>query len=88
MSLKDIVDKSTKKLFDTLTSDYTLSEKEQQKIRAIIENAVIEAIEQTRIVYQKTTTFCCGPEADLAHKIEIESKKKIQMLIANLNALR
>ncbi len=87
MSLKKIVDRSTTTMLDAIT-DRKLSAKEMQKLRAVIESAVIQAVEQTRIAHEEATIVCCGPEADLAHKIETEAKQKTRMLIANLNALR
>ena len=32
--------------------------------------------------------MCCGPEADLAHKIQNEMDRKRDVLIANLMAMR
>ncbi len=65
-----------------------LSENERKKIMQILEGALIKSIEQTTKSHHKATVICCGPEADLAHKISEEMSLANKALIANLIALR
>ena len=44
--------------------------------------------EEAASEYQEATARCCGPEADLAHKIAEEVERKNRALIANLSAMR
>jgi hypothetical protein len=37
---------------------------------------------------KETAVVCCGPEADLAHKIQEEMDKKRKVLITNLMSIR
>lgn len=73
---------------DEALAGYDLSEQQKQEILKIIEQSIIKTVEQTTESHREATLSCCGPEADLAHKIADEVERKTQALIANLMALR
>ena len=87
MRLKKLAVETTKTLTNTI-EDYDFSEEQTKAIQAIIENSILQAVEQTCIVHKEATVVCCGPEADIAHKIEYEARQKTNLLIANLSSLR
>ena len=53
-----------------------------------VQQAMLDASSRTHREMKDTAVVCCGPEADLAHKIQNEMDKKRDMLIANLMAMR
>jgi len=69
-------------------ADHGLSAEQKLEILKIIGDSLIETIETTAATHREVTAICCGPEADLAHKIQEEAERKIGALIANLQALR
>ncbi len=62
----------------------SLSESEVAAISEIIENTLVEAVGETKEHFSETAAICCGPEADLAHKIAEEMGLAQKALIANL----
>ena len=87
MSLKQLVDETTTALMNTI-EDYEFSEKQKQAIQAVIEDSIVQAVEQARNAHNEATVMCCGPEADMAHKIQWKAEQKTKLLIANLSSLR
>ncbi len=87
MALIDTAQKAARKI-DQALADYDLSEEERTQILKIIENSMVKTIKETADSHNEVTVVCCGPEADLAHKIQEEAERKTQALIANLMALR
>ncbi len=87
MALINTAQKAARKIDEAL-GDYNLSDEEKAQILMIIEKSMIKSIEETASTHQEATVVCCGPEADLAHKIQEEAERKTQALIANLMALR
>ncbi len=87
MSLKQLVEETTTALMNTI-EDYEFSEKQKQALQALIEDSIVKAVEQARKAHNEATVMCCGPEADMAHKIESEAEQKTKLLIANLSSLR
>ena len=71
-----------------LLAGYGLSDPEKLDILKILEASLIKTVEQTTADNLKAACICCGPEADLAHKIQEEMNRKRDALIANLMALR
>ena len=57
-------------------------------IQNIIQETLRDAADHTQSQCKEAVVFCCGPEADLAHKIQAEMDKKRDMLVANLMAMR
>ena len=86
MSLAKISEETTLALEDALSAD--LSEDEREKISQILEAALIKSVEQATESHHEATVICCGPEADLAHKIAEEMGLANKALIANLMGLR
>ena len=68
--------------------EYELSEQQKADILRIIGDSLVRAADEMSRVHREATAICCGPEADLAHKIEEEVERKKKALIANLSALR
>ncbi len=87
MALIDTAQKAARKI-DQALADYDLSEEERAQILKIIENSMVKTIKETSDTHNEAAAICCGPEADLAHKIQEEAERKTQALIANLMALR
>jgi hypothetical protein len=61
---------------------------ERDAILKIVQQAMLDASSRTHRELKETAVVCCGPEADLAHKIQNEMDKKRDMLVANLVAMR
>jgi hypothetical protein len=87
MALEKTARKAATKI-DAALSDYNLSESEKDAILKIIEKSLIRTVEETTDTHRQATVICCGPEADLAHKIQEEVERKKNLLISNLMALR
>ena len=87
MALEQTAQKAARKIDEAL-GDYDLSDEEKAQILKIIEKSMIKTIEEAASQHQEATVICCGPEADLAHKIQEEAERKTKALIANLMALR
>ena len=86
VSLEKISKDTTLALEDALSADF--SEDERKKISQILESALIKSVEQATKSHHEATVICCGPEADLAHKIAEEMGLANKALIANLMAMR
>ena len=61
---------------------------ERKAIISIVQKAIEDASHRTTREMKETAVIVCGPEADLAHKIQEEMDKKRAMLIANLSAMQ
>lgn len=86
MSLEKISKETTLALENAISAD--LSEDERKKISQILESALVKSVEQATESHHEATVICCGPEADLAHKIAEEMGLANKALIANLIAMR
>ena len=87
MSLEKTALKAAKKI-DHALADYDLSDEQKADIMRIIGHSLIKTAEEMTEAHHQATVVCCGPEADLAHKIEEEVERKKKALISNLMALR
>ena len=87
MSLEKTALKAVLEIGEAL-DDYKLSDKQQADILKIIGNTLVRAADEMSAAHREATVICCGPEADLAHKIGEEVERKKKALIANLSALR
>ncbi len=87
MALSKTAQKAVRKI-DKALDQHNLSDQEKSEILKIIGKSLLRTVEETTETHNQATVFCCGPEADLAHKIEEEVERKKQALIANLMALR
>jgi len=86
MSLKSLADDVVKKLNRSLKTP--LSEAEVATVSKIIQDALIEAVNQSTKSCTKAAVVCCGPEADLAHKIAEDVERARYALLANLTSMR
>lgn len=86
MSLKNISEKALNEINDITTSG--LSDKQKQQVSAVLEQALLQAVEQIHASHRQATVNCCGPESDLAHKIQNEASKALDALTTNLMAMR
>jgi CHAT domain-containing protein len=86
VSLDKISEDTVQALEDALSAD--LSADEREKISKILQKALIKSVEQATKSHRAATVVCCGPEADLAHKIAEEMSLANKALIANLMAMR
>lgn len=87
MSTEHTVEKTTASIVSAL-SHHELSNEEKEHIKAIISTSLANAVETTSDENLSTAVICCGPEADLAHKIRHEVNLKKKALVANLLGLR
>ena len=84
MNLEKLTKRVTQEL-DVALSDLPAGEKEA--ILDIVQRAMSDASTRTHRELKATAIICCGPEADLAHKMQEQMDKKRDMLIANLSAM-
>jgi hypothetical protein len=87
MALSKTAAKAAKKI-DKALKNYDLSEAEKAEILNIIGKSLVKTVEEATEYHQAATVACCGPDADMAHKIAEEVELKKNALIANLMALR
>ena len=88
MALSKTADTRAAKKIDKALSNYDLSADEKAEILRIIGKSLEKTVEETSEQHRSATVACCGPDADLAHKIAAEVELKKQALISNLKALR
>jgi hypothetical protein len=86
MNLAKLSKRVTQELDNALSDDMPTVERDT--ILKIVQQAMLDASSRTHRELKETAVVCCGPEADLAHKIQNEMDKKRDMLIANLTAMR
>ncbi len=86
MDSKKLIDDAVHALDSAIDKDFT--EVEQQRVKDILHDLLADAIGGTTESQTSTVVACCGPEADMAHKLQHEMIKQQEMLIANLSSLR
>ncbi len=86
MELAELSKRVTQELENALADD--LPADERDAILKIVQQAMLDASHRTHREMKDTAVVCCGPEADLAHKIQEQMDKKRDMLIANLMSMR
>jgi hypothetical protein len=86
MNLEKLSNRVTQELDSALSADLPAAEREA--ILDIVRRAMLDSSNRTTREMKETAVVCCGPEADLAHKMQEEMDKKRTMLIANLTAMR
>jgi hypothetical protein len=87
MSLKTVADNAYNEI-KRVMGDHELSQSQTDELQSILENSLKQTAEQFREINSDTVVQCCGPEADLAHKITAEMKQQSDLLISNLSSLR
>ena len=85
MNLEELSDRVTNELSTALAD---LPAGERGAILDIVRQAMLDSTTRTHREMKEAAVICCGPEADLAHKIQEQMDKKRDMLIANLKAMR
>lgn len=86
MSLKSLADQTVAKINQALTTPLTPAE--IKAISRIVEDAFIKAVNESTAKCGDAAVVCCGPEADLAHKIAEDVERARYALLANLGSMR
>jgi len=86
MNLAKLSKRVTQELEEALSDD--LPKEERDEILKIVQQAMLDASSRTHREMKDTAVICCGPEADLAHKIQQQMDNKRDLLIANLMSMR
>ena len=86
MNLAKLSKRVTQELDNALSADLPAADREA--ILKIVRQAMLDASSRTHLELKEAAVVCCGPEADLAHKIQEQMDKKRDMLVANLMAMR
>jgi len=86
MNLEKLSNRVAQELDRALSADLPAAEREA--ILDIVRRAMLDSSSRTTREMKETAVICCGPEADLAHKIQEQMDQKRDMLIANLTAMR
>ena len=86
MPLKKIADDVLDAINNSLGGE--LSEAQKLEISKIVKQGLAEALKSASTTQRKAIVVCCGPEADLAHKIAEEANRSTVALIANLMSMR
>ena len=86
MNLEKLSQRVKQELDTALSANLPAAEREE--ILDIVRRAMLDASSRTHREMKETAVVCCGPEADLAHKIQEQMDKKRNMLVANLSAMR
>ncbi len=86
MNLEKLSSRVTQELDRALSADLPAAERDA--ILDIVKRAMLDASSRTTRELKETAIVCCGPEADLAHKIQEQMDKKRDLLIANLMSMR
>jgi len=86
MKLKPMADDAVRRIERAVSSP--LTEQDTAEISKIIADTLAKVVSQTSRHHTEAAVICCGPEADIAHKIAEEAERAQQALIANLVAMR
>ncbi|MGI9357265.1 MAG: hypothetical protein ACR2PF_19180 [Rhizobiaceae bacterium] len=86
MNLEKLSKRVAQELDTALSADLPAAERDA--ILDIVQRAMLDSATRTHREMKETAVVCCGPEADLAHKIQEQMDKKRSLLIANLMAMR
>lgn len=85
MHLEELSKRVAQELETSLSND--LPAHQRQEILDIVQRAMLDSATRTHRDLKETAVVCCGPEADLAHKIQEQMDNKRDMLVANLKAM-
>ena len=86
MNLEKLTSRVSQELDTVIPAD--VSDADREAIRDIVRQGLLDASKRTHREMKETAVICCGPEADLAHKIQEQMDKKRSVLITNLMAMR
>jgi hypothetical protein len=86
MSLKSLADDTVEKINKSLHQ--SLTEAEISALSRIVQDAFVKAVNESTNTCSNAAVVCCGPEADLAHKIAEDVERARYALLANLTSMR
>ena len=86
MSLKSLADDAVDKINKALKGP--LTESEAATISKIVQDTLVKAVNESTKSCTTAAVICCGPEADLAHKISEDVERARYALLANLISMR
>jgi len=86
MDLEKLRDRVTSEVCKAVPAE--LSAETKAEITRIVGAALLETTGAMHGKSKEAVVFCCGPEADLAHKIQHSLDQQRDMLVANLMAMR
>jgi len=86
MSLNTLTNKTVEQIRESVGN--ALSASEVAAITKIIDDALVKAVNQSTKKCTDAAVICCGPEADLAHKIAEDVERARYALIGNLTSMR
>ena len=86
MSLNTLTHSTVEKIRESVGN--SLSESQIAAVTKIIDDALIKAVNQSTKKCTDAAVICCGPEADLAHKIAEDVERARYALIGNLTSMR
>ena len=86
MSLNDLANNAVQQIRECVSAP--LTESELSSISTIINETLIKTVGQATNNCREAAVICCGPEADIAHKIAHEINQAQKVLITNLTAMR
>jgi hypothetical protein len=86
MTLQSLTDDAVRQIEEVFSKKLTAQEAE--KVSKIVEKTLIKAVTGVTKHYVDAALICCGPEADMAHKIKEEVESKKHALFGNLISLR
>ena len=86
MNLRRLADDAVVRIGKSVSA--SLTEQENAAISKIIEDTLVRVVGETTQSCSEAAVVCCGPEADMAHKIAAEVDRARRALIANLMSMR
>jgi len=86
MDISELSEQVSQDLSKVISADLSLEER--GAILKIVQKGLLEASGTTHETYKDVASICCGPDTDLAHKIQEQMDKKMDMLVANLSGMR
>ncbi len=86
MSLHSLADEAVAKINKSLEG--RLSEAEVEKLTKIVQEALVEAVNESTKQFNNAAVVCCGHEADIAHKIAEDVERARFALLANMTSAR
>ena len=86
MNISELSDHVSQDLYKVISADLSLEERDA--VLEIVRKALLDASGKTHEAYKDVASICCGPDTDLAHKIQEQMDKKRDVLVANLSGMR
>lgn len=86
MSLHKLADEAVVKINKSLEG--RLSEPEIEQLTKIVQETLVVAVNESTKQFNNAAVVCCGPEADIAHKIAEDVERARFALLANMTSAR